>query len=173
MVHEFTLKYQVGLASEGGLDALIERLGEAGCDDALVGSGQPGRLALAFSREAADAAEAMRSALRDARQAMPEATLIEAGPDLVGLTETADLMGMSRQNMRKLMLANDDFPAPVHGGGTALWHLADLLHWLAGRGYAVPAPHLAVARVTMQVNIAKEALRLSATLTRTVQGWLG
>ena len=172
MVYEFTLKYRIGIASEEALDVLIERLGEAGCEDALVGSGQPGRLALAFSRAAPDAAQAMRSALHDARQALPEATLIEAGPDLVGLTETADLMGMSRQNMRKLMLANDDFPVPVHGGGTALWHLADLLGWLAERGYAVPAPQLAVAGVAMHVNIAKEALRLSAAMTRKVQGWL-
>ena len=54
MEYTFTLKYQ--LADEDrDADALVERLGEAGCDDALVGIGQPGRLALEFTREAADA----------------------------------------------------------------------------------------------------------------------
>lgn len=56
---------------------MVERLGEAGCDDALVGIGQPGRLALEFNREAADADEAVRSALADVRRAVPSAKLIE------------------------------------------------------------------------------------------------
>lgn len=33
------------------MDALFERLAEEGCDDALVGVGQPRRLALEFTRE--------------------------------------------------------------------------------------------------------------------------
>ena len=72
MEYTFTLKYQ--LADEDrDADALVERLGEAGCDDALVGIGQPGRLALEFTREAADADEAVRSALADVRCAAPTA----------------------------------------------------------------------------------------------------
>ncbi len=62
---------------EGDPDALVERLGEAGCDDALVGIGQPGRLALEFTHEAADAGIAMRSELADVRNAVPSARLIE------------------------------------------------------------------------------------------------
>lgn len=54
----------------------------------------------------------MVSALADARRAMPSATLIEAVPDLVGLTDIADAVGMSRQNMRKLMIGYpESFPA--------------------------------------------------------------
>lgn len=33
------------------MDALVERLTEEGCDDAWVGVGQLGRLALEFTRE--------------------------------------------------------------------------------------------------------------------------
>ena len=74
MEYTFTLKYQ--LADEDrDADALVERLGEAGCDDALVGIGQAGRLALEFTREAADADEAVRSALADVRRAAPSARL--------------------------------------------------------------------------------------------------
>lgn len=54
MEYLFTLKYQLADA-DSDLDALVERLGEAGCDDALVGMGLPGRLVLEFTREAASA----------------------------------------------------------------------------------------------------------------------
>ncbi len=77
MEYTFTLKYQLA-DNECNPDALVKRMGEAGCDDALVGIGQPGRLALEFTREAADADEAVRSALADVRQAVPSARLIEA-----------------------------------------------------------------------------------------------
>ncbi|PSD31181.1 transcriptional regulator, partial [Stenotrophomonas maltophilia] len=45
MEYTFTLKYQL-TEDDSDPDDLVERLGEAGCDDALVGIGQPGRLAL-------------------------------------------------------------------------------------------------------------------------------
>lgn len=84
MEYTFTLRYQ--LADDGcASEALVERLGEAGCDDALAGIGQPGRLALEFSREAADAGAAVRSALADVQRAVPSATLIGVAPSLVGL----------------------------------------------------------------------------------------
>ncbi|CPQ46083.1 DNA-binding protein [Bordetella pertussis] len=113
MEYLFTLKYQLADA-DSDLDALVERLGEAGCDDALVGMGLPGRLVLEFTREADSAEAAVRSALADVRRAMPTAALIEAAPDLVGLTDVAQIVGVSRQNMRKLMLAHPaTFPAPM------------------------------------------------------------
>jgi hypothetical protein len=105
MEYVFTLKY-VLVDSDDNLDEIVERLGEAGCDDALVGIGQPGRLALEFTREAENAAAAVRSALAGVRMAVPSARLIEAAPDLVGLTDVAGIVGVSRQNMRKLMLAH-------------------------------------------------------------------
>ena len=127
MEYIFTLKYQLA-DDDRDPDALVERLGEAGCDDALVGIGQPGRLALEFTREADNADAAVRSALVDVRRAIPSATLIEVAPDLVGLTDVAELIGVSRQNMRKLMLTHPgSFPAPVHEGSASIWHLADVL----------------------------------------------
>ena len=51
MAFTFTLNYEL-TSVESGIDALVERLAEEGCDDALVGVGQPGRLALEFIREA-------------------------------------------------------------------------------------------------------------------------
>lgn len=141
MEYIFTLKYQ--LADHGSdLDALVERLvGAFGCDDALVGVGQSGRLALEFSREADSAEEAIRSALADVKSAIPGARLIEVSPDLVGLTDVADIVGVSRQAMRKLMIAHRGaFPMPVHEGSASIWHLAEVLDWLKARGTPSPQP---------------------------------
>ena len=41
MEYTFTLKYQFA-KDDCDLSVLVEHLGEAGCDDALVGIGQPG-----------------------------------------------------------------------------------------------------------------------------------
>ncbi|MEA9388956.1 DNA-binding protein [Acerihabitans sp. TG2] len=162
MEYTFTLKYQLA-AHESELDVLVERLGAAGCDDALVGIGLPGRLALVFTREADSAETAVRSALADVQHAVPSAMLIEAAPDLVGLTDAAEIVGVSRQNMRKLMLAYPgDFPVPVHEGSASLWHLADILAWLQARGnYRLTQDVVELAQVAMQVNVAKEARRLT------------
>lgn len=173
MEYTFTLKYQLA-EDDCDPDLLVERLGEAGCDDALVGVGQPGRLALEFTREAADAEAAVRSALADVRKAVPAAELIEVAPDLVGLTDVADIVGVSRQNMRKLMLAHPgSFPAPVHGGSASIWHLADVLTWLQAKGYSLTNDVLDVARVALQVNVAKEGRRLPRSVFRELRAWIG
>ncbi len=160
MEFTFILKYQLA-DHDCDLDALVERLGAAGCDDALVGVGQPGRLALEFSREADSAEEAVRTALADVKSAIPAARLIEASPDLVGLTEVADIVGVSRQAMRKLMLTHRGaFPMPVHEGSASVWHLVEVLDWLRARGgYQIDTGILEIAQVALEVNIVKEILR--------------
>ncbi|MFG0682003.1 helix-turn-helix transcriptional regulator [Pseudomonas sp. xss_4] len=153
MNYEFTLKFQV--SDRHDIDGLLERLVSHGCDDALVGIGQPGRLALSFVREASSADDAIRSALFDVQRAVPTANLIEATPDLVGLTDVAELIGVSRQNMRKLMLVHSiDFPPPVHHGRTCLWHLADILAWLQKRGTCPVRQNVVeLAHSAMVINI--------------------
>ncbi|MBC2769321.1 helix-turn-helix transcriptional regulator [Pusillimonas minor] len=164
MEYIFTLKYQLA-DGDCDHDDLVGRLAEAGCDDALVGVGLPGRLALEFTREAEDADIAVRSALADVQRAIPSATLIEVAPDWVGLTDVAQIVGVSRQNMRKLMLAHaGSFPAPVHEGTTTVWHLADVLGWLQTKGgYAVPQNVVDVAHAALRVNVNKEHQRLPST----------
>jgi predicted DNA-binding transcriptional regulator AlpA len=161
MEYSFTLKYQLA-DDDRDADGLIERLGEGGCDDALVGIGQPGRVALEFARDADNADAAVRSALADVRKAIPSATLIEVAPDLVGLSDVAELVGVSRQNMRKLMLTYaGSFPAPVHEGSSSIWHLADVLAWLHAKGgYTLTQDVFEVSKVALQINVAKEGKRL-------------
>ncbi|AWH55453.1 DNA-binding protein [Stenotrophomonas sp. ESTM1D_MKCIP4_1] len=161
MEFTFTLKYRLpDISTDAG--TLEQQLAEAGCDDALLGIGRPGRLALEFCRQAASAQDAVLSALADVRQAVPGAELIEVSPDLVGLTDVADLLGMSRQNMRKLLLAHPQtFPAPVHEGSASIWHLADVLSWLQSRGsQKVSSELLELAAAALKVNVAKEQERL-------------
>lgn len=159
--YEFTLKYGLP-ASENDMDELLERLGEAGCDDALIGIGQPGRIALEFAREADSAFDAISSAVADIKGTVPEAKLIEATPDLVGLTDVADIVGCSRQNIRKIMVSSGGkFPPPVHDGKSALWHLSSVLVWLKeNKSYQVADDLLEVASVNMQFNVAKEMVAI-------------
>lgn len=170
MEYEFTLIFKIA-SDDADVDILLERLGAAGCDDALVGVGQAGRIALNFTREAGSAQEAIVSALRDVKKSVPAALLVEAGPDLVGLTDVAELVGVTRQNMRKLSLAHpDSFPVPVHSGSVALWHLAHVLRWLSDRGgYLIEPPLVEVARVAMQINLIKEAALIEHRLRREVR----
>ena len=167
--YEFTLKFLLP-AEAADPESHLEALGEAGCDDALVGVGQRGRIALDFTRAARSAFAAVSSALRDVRKAIPGSVLVEATPDFVGLTDVADIAGFTRQNMRKLMLANvATFPPAVHDGSPALWHLASVLEWLMEQRRPVDPGLLDLARATMKLNVAKEArllqgLRLPADL---------
>jgi hypothetical protein len=173
MEYDFTLKFQLAV-TEVDVDQLVERLGEAGCEDALVGVGLPGRIALDFTRGAASAHAAILSAIADAKKAMPDAKLIEVSPDLVGLTEVAELVGVTRQNMRKLMLSHAaDFPVPVHDGSSALWHLAHVLQWLSERdAYDIEQSALDVAHAAMQVNLAKDIEQLAAPVRKEIRALL-
>jgi hypothetical protein len=159
MEYEFTLKFAV---RGSNTDEVVERLGAAGCTDALVGIGQPGRIALNFTREANSALTAIASAIEDSRNAIPDAMLLEVTPDFVGLSDVAELVEVSRQNMRKLMLKHSaTFPSAVHEGSSAVWHLYPLLKWLADHAhYSVPQSLLDVAHIAMQINLAKESKQL-------------
>lgn len=160
---EFTLKFSL---TDDSIDAdtYTGHLAEQGCDDALIGIGQNGRIALQFNRQAENALDAVFSAIENVKAAIPNAKLIEAMPDLVGLTDIADVLGYTRQNIRKLMLKNkNSFPTPIHEGKMSLWHLSSVLNWCkqAGR-YSIDESLLDVAKANMQLNIAKEVASLES-----------
>jgi hypothetical protein len=166
MEYEFTLKLAVPEDSQ--LDEIVERLGAAGSTDALVGIGQAGHVALAFTREAPSARAAIVSALEEVRATLPEARLLEVTPDFVGLSDVAELVEVSRQNMRKLMLKHaTTFPPAFHEGSSAVWHLFPVLKWLQEQAdYSVPQTLLDVAHITMQINLAKESKQLEQSVQR-------
>jgi hypothetical protein len=58
----------------------------------------------------------------------------------------------------------------VHSGSVALWHLSHVLRWLSDRGrYGIESPIMEVARVTMQINLVKEAALIEQRVRREVR----
>ncbi|MGV8084528.1 MAG: DNA-binding protein [Coriobacteriia bacterium] len=171
--YEFTLRFnaaRVRIASSLWTDMLAE----TGCDDATIGVGIPGRLGMMFARKAESAENAVLSAVRDVRTALPEARLVEAAPDLVGISEIADIVGKSRQNIRKLLLScNSATPLPVHEGSSSIWHLAYVLEWLRDeKQYAIADELLEVANVNMQLNAAISRIIVDARIRDDVEEYL-
>jgi len=158
--YDFTLKFALQDASADPSD-YVDALEANGCDDALIGIGKHGYIALNFIREAESAKNAVFSALADVRSAIFDAVLIEAAPDLVGLTDIAQVIGCSRQNVRKLIYSGDaGSPAPIHDGYSSLWHLADVLEWLQRtKNYPSDERILELALANMSVNAAKSMSR--------------
>ncbi len=159
--YDFTLKFALP-GNEADPEEFIPKLYEGGCDDALIGIGKKGRIALNFTRAAASSQEAVLSALSDVRKAIPEARFIEAEPDLVGLTEVAELAGCSRQNIRKITESDESFPIAVHEGSPELFHLVEVLDWMGKSNRARlregidQVGLLAVAQTNREVNLAKQ-----------------
>jgi hypothetical protein len=152
MEYGFKLRFVVPIA-DWDVDDLVSRLGAVGCTDALVGIGVAGRLGLDFSRESSSAEAAIFSAIEDVKAAIPSASLVSVGPDLVGLTDIADLLQVTRQNVRKLAFKHASFPAPFHTGTTDLWRLLPVIDWFSATGaYAIDARLREVCAVAMQVN---------------------
>jgi predicted DNA-binding transcriptional regulator AlpA len=155
---EFTLKFALADTSIDASD-YIESLGNAGCDDALIGVRQKGRIALEFCRVANNATDAVISALKDVKSVIPDAKLIEATPDLVGISDIAAIIGVTRQNIRKVMQNNfGSFPSPIHEGKSSIWHLSSVLNWFnQGERRKVEPTLVEIANANMQLNIAKES----------------
>ena len=84
--YDFTLKFDLP-DHDADPEHFVEVLYESGCDDASVGIGQHGRIALNFIRQSESSLDAVSSAISDVKRAIPGAKLIEATPDLVGLQQ--------------------------------------------------------------------------------------
>lgn len=168
MEYVFTLKYRLK-EDDGDDQTLLDRLFEAGCDDALPGIGQSGRLALEFTREAGNGQRALESAIADVRSALDNAELVEVLPDYVGLTDIAEQVGMSRQNLRNIALKySATFPAAIHEGNPSVWHLSDVLRWLNEHGYPVNEATLEISGAAREFNIAMQARSLPAERTQKI-----
>jgi len=161
--YSFTLRFRLPSGAsdpEAHLPAILA----AGCDDATVGIGRPGRLALMFTREARNARGAIGSAIRAIQRAIPGIRLVEVGPDYVGISEIGEVLGISRQAARKMIEASDDFPDPLHEGTSATYRLATVLAWCATdprRSVRVDSAMLEVAREALRLNVVREAALLS------------
>lgn len=73
----FTLRFELPKEADDPM-VHVRALYEAGCNDALIGIGTRGRIALDFTREAESFWAALESATRDVQKAIPGAQLREA-----------------------------------------------------------------------------------------------
>jgi uncharacterized phage-associated protein len=96
--HDFTLTFNLEDPQADPGD-FIEKLYEGGCDDALIGVGNKGYVALNFIREASSRKEAICSAINDVKKVIPSATLIEEPPDFVCLSDADQIIECTQQNI--------------------------------------------------------------------------
>ena len=96
--HDFTLTFNLEDPQADPGD-FIEKLYEGGCDDALIGVGNKGYVALNFIREASSRNEAICSAINDVKKVIPSATLIEEPPDFVCLSDADQIIECTQQNI--------------------------------------------------------------------------
>ena len=165
-LYEFVLTFRFTPA-DAAPEAFLDALFEAGCDDATVGTGRPGMIGIQFAREALSAEEAMASAIAGVRKAIPGAVLVEAGPDLVNLTDVAQLVGCTKQNIRKYASGEArrtgevPFPVPVVTSATSLWHFAEVAAWLRRHaGMQVSESVTEVAKAAAKVNLQRHQERV-------------
>jgi hypothetical protein len=59
------------------IEDVVDWLYEAGCDDAVVGCGNPGMLGLAFVRVGSDREAVIADAVQDALAGLPEGAAVE------------------------------------------------------------------------------------------------
>ena len=158
--YEFTLTFTL----PGTQDDPEQHLGalfEAGCDDAIVGTGTPGTIALEFNRDANSATNAIESAIRDVTKAIPGVSLVEAKPDLVGLTDVAEILDCSRQNIRKYAVGYPNFPRPVVSWKFQLWHLWELAKF---DKFSIPETIIEISKVAWKLNLDLQNRKYKAEL---------
>lgn len=158
--YEFTLTFILPGTQDDPVQHL-DALFEAGCDDAVAGTGTPGTISLEFNRDANSAAKAVDSAIRAVMKAIPGASLVEAKPDLVGLTDVADILNCSRQNIRKYAIGYPDFPRPAVTGKFQLWHLWELAKF---DKFSIPETIIEMSKVAWKLNLDLQNRKYKAQL---------
>ncbi len=149
--YDFTLIFQL-TEPDVNPEIYVEAFYEAGCDDALIGTGKRGYLSLNFIRESNSAFEAISSGISNVKSVLTEAELIHVSPDLVGVKELTDIFQCSRQNIQKFA-SKPTFPNPVYKGSQTIWHLKSVLNWFAQQGHEINPELLEVAELAMSINL--------------------
>ncbi len=146
--YQFTLTFSLPGEDDDPAEYL-DALYESGCEDAIVGTGASGSVALEFVREGKTANSVINSAIKDVKVAIPKANLIEAKPDLVGLTDVAEMLDCSRQNIRKYMQTYHAFPPAAYSGKSSLWHLWEVAKF---EKLGIPKTVAEIGRTTFKLN---------------------
>lgn len=161
-LYNFTLTLSgVTCETEGLEDALYE----SGCNDALI-CAYGNSVYVEFDREADSLDDAIASAVKNIEMAGVDAVVESVDSALVGLSDIAEITGMSRQAIAMLKdgtRGSGDFPCPIQRikGQSPLWDWADVAEWLLKNDRLKERGSLVVnARVLSKWNL---ALRASAS----------
>ena len=132
MTSEFSLLFSAPKIED--CDEYADRLYEAGYTD--VGIDDTGEFEVRCSGVFSNINQEISNAKSAVLLAIPEALFLEAGPDYVGLTDIARIIGVSRQHMRRLWESGKEmgFPTPAINGSKNIWHLAPIIDWLVLNG---------------------------------------
>ena len=130
-IHHCTLIVDGPVLQDG---AIIDRLFEAGCDDAATGRSD-GIQYVDFDREAASLDEAVLSAIRDVEHIDGVSVVRAADAGIVSMTDIASRIGRTRESVRLLITdarGPGGFPAPVTDprGRHRLWRWFDVTPWI-------------------------------------------
>ncbi len=175
--YEFTLTFSLPAsslpasslpASGGNPEAYLDALFEAGCDDAVIGIGGVGSIALDYGRQAESAASAVQGAIAQVQLAIPGSEFLELKPDLVGITDIAELANCSRQNIRKFVTDSKAlFPQPSVSGSVPLWHFYEVANWLINNSRVKSKPHpesIEISKIAFEINIAAQRKRFKRSI---------
>lgn len=126
-------------------DEELDRLYEAGCDDATFGIAG-GVVVADFDREGPSAEEALRSAVEAIEELVGPVHHVEPG-SIVSTGEIAERLGRSRESVRLLASGEQGpgtFPIPVSGAATRLrlWSWTEVLTWFVDELGVAVDPHL-------------------------------
>ncbi|WP_372072501.1 hypothetical protein P7L75_09930 [Tistrella mobilis] len=148
-IYEFDLIF--ALPSPADIDSILDRLYDAGCDDAVIGVGAPDMIGLGFTRYGPDAETVISRTLNQILIALPEGCrLREVKPDLVSLAEVAARLGVTRQALQKR-----EMPAPSLGGLYRATEIRPHLSQATGKiaeALATADPWFAAAAGAQRVN---------------------
>ena len=148
-------------------DSFLDRLYEAGCDDALV-CFKDGYVCLDFSRASKSAEEAVLSAIRDFEHSTVGGTVERVEPDdLASLSEIARRTGVTRASLQKyargISKVGEDFPQPaanISGARRELYSAAEVINWMHAKERVVLPGHSTelvnvIAKINQALFVAK------------------
>lgn len=122
-IYEFDLIFSIPTGANA-LAASIDAVFEAGFEDAVVGSGDEGRIGIALEHVGKNALEAVLDAALAIVEKLPTGSfLVEVAPEVVSLAEVAERLNVSRQALQKRRM-----PAPDKNG---LYRASEILETLS------------------------------------------
>ncbi len=121
--YEFDLVFSLPDGIEQDNFELADRVYEAGFDDAVVGSGTPGLLAVSLECEGEDAETVILESARQILRQLPTGSFLrDVRPDLVSLPDVAGRLRINRQSLQKRPM-----PQPVTHGLYRVTEIFDVL----------------------------------------------